>query len=240
MNLLKNVDGEWDGPAKGFVRQDLDTIQRTINQIIQQISTLTAEAAVPPAVLSAANTPTTFHDLAGQSEFLRSVATKPGSGLTGKGTITDPLGFNGSSALISQTFTISIVQMQTLHSVPAIIVPGVPGQVIMAVSVGFHVAQSTQFSSNVNCTVRFDTIATDYTSSLALIQGGLTPGVQVDLWAWSLMPNVGGAGVINQTTLGNPPERGKGIVLRGNVDSGIGPIQPGRTQITGAIAYYLV
>lgn len=94
MNLIKNVDGSWDY-SKGRVRQDFDTIQRTINQLQAALIALQTQVnnipPPPPAVISSANTPTTF-----DSDFLRSVATVPLSGLTGKGTITDPLGFDGS------------------------------------------------------------------------------------------------------------------------------------------------
>lgn len=90
MNLVKNVEGDW-AQSKLKVRQDLDTIQRTINQLIAQVTAIQAAVPTPPAVISSANTVTTFDD-----NFLRSVATVPLSGLTGKGTITDPLGFGGA------------------------------------------------------------------------------------------------------------------------------------------------
>ncbi len=93
MQLIKNVDGTW-GYSKQRVRQDLDTIQRTVNQLQATLLALKTQVntplPTPPAVVSSANTVTTFDD-----DFLRSVATVPLSGLTGKGTITDPLGFNG-------------------------------------------------------------------------------------------------------------------------------------------------
>lgn len=93
MNLIKNVDGDpkvW----KGKVRQDLDVIQRTINALIAQVNAIVIPTPTPPAVVSSANTVTTFDD-----DFLRSVATVPLSGLTGKGTITDPLGLSLTGAV---------------------------------------------------------------------------------------------------------------------------------------------
>lgn len=101
MNLIKNVDATWDA-SKGRVRQDLDTIQRTFNGLQAQLDALTKRfntaAPVPPAVISAANTVTTF-----EGDALRSVATVPHGGLVGNGTITNPLGVSvdGSTVTIN-------------------------------------------------------------------------------------------------------------------------------------------
>lgn len=85
MNLIKNVTGSWD-QAKQLVRQDLDTLQRTVNDIIAKINAPVPEVPIPPAVISSANTVTTF-----EGDSLTSVAVKPDSGLAGSGRITDPL-----------------------------------------------------------------------------------------------------------------------------------------------------
>ncbi len=235
MNLMKNVDGSWD-QAKDKLRKDLDTIQRNLNNVVSQINAPTVAASVPPANITAANTPTTF-----SGKYLQSVALVPNSGLYGNGTLTNPLGFLGSGALVTTGFTLSITQMQTLNSIPAILAPGIPNQVLQFISVAFHSAQTTQFSSNVSGTIRYDTLTTDYSAPLTVVMGGLTPGVQVDFWSWTLL-NVGGGGtpVVQISTPGNPTQMGKGIVLHGSTDSGIGPVQAGRTQITGAVTYYAV
>jgi len=233
MNLLKNVDGDWHGDARQYVRQDLDTIQRTINALIAQVNAIKTPTPVPPAVLSSANSVTTFG-----AEFLRSVATKPGGGLVGNGTVTNPLGLGQSSALVSSTFVITIAQMQTLHSIPISLVSGVAGKTILPVSIGFHTAQITQFSVDVSGKIRWAGFATDISGTMNLVYGGLTPGVQVDGWAFATMPD---AAVGNARSFApGTPIQGVDLVVLGSVDSGIGPIQPGRTQITGAVAYYLV
>ncbi len=97
MNLIKNVNGGWD-LSKELVRQDLDTIQRTINQILAQINAPVTPTPAPPAVISSANTvtvPTT--------DFLTTVATLPTGALTGDGTITKPLGvqIDGSTITVN-------------------------------------------------------------------------------------------------------------------------------------------
>lgn len=89
MNLIKNVDGDWT-QSKSRIRQDLDTIQRSINQILAQINTPVAATVVPPATISSANTVTTYGSTA-----LTSVAVKPGSLITGNGKITNPLDMPG-------------------------------------------------------------------------------------------------------------------------------------------------
>lgn len=60
MNLIKNTTGV--GSAE-YVRQDLDTIQRTINQILAQIDAPVTPTPVVKAVISSANKVTTGTDV---------------------------------------------------------------------------------------------------------------------------------------------------------------------------------
>lgn len=95
MKLTKNVDGDWP-TSKQLLRQDLDTIQRNINQILAQINAIEADTPVPPATISSAVTVTTYG-----ADPLTSVATDPRGALLGKGTITDPLAVNVDGSTMS-------------------------------------------------------------------------------------------------------------------------------------------
>lgn len=95
MNLIKNVTGDWEA-SKQKLRSDLDEIQRNINNLTALVTAVTPPVPIPPAVISSANTVTTF-----TGDFLRTVATVPLGGLTGNGTITNPLGFGGLSLVVS-------------------------------------------------------------------------------------------------------------------------------------------
>ncbi len=99
MNLIKNVSGDWD-TSKQKLRADLDEIQRNVNQILARINAPVTPTPVPPAVISSANTVTTFG-----AAPLTSVAVKPGSHITGNGIITNPLDFNGVSLNIAGGLT---------------------------------------------------------------------------------------------------------------------------------------
>lgn len=99
MNLIKNVDGDW-AQSKLRIRQDLDTIQRNINQILAQINAPEPAVEVPPATISSANTVTTY----GTSP-LTSVAVKPGSLITGNGRITTPLDMPGVNVAAAGALT---------------------------------------------------------------------------------------------------------------------------------------
>lgn len=87
MNLIKNVDADWN-TAKGRVRQDLDTIQRNYNALQAQLDALSkvvnTPAAVPAATIAANNRVTVP-----TGDFLSTVAV--GAGLTGDGRVTNPL-----------------------------------------------------------------------------------------------------------------------------------------------------
>lgn len=99
MNLIKNVDGDWT-QSKTKIRQDLDTIQRNINQILAQINAPEPEEEVAPATISAINTVTTY-----TGTPLTSVAVKPGSLITGNGIITSPLDMPGVNVATAGALT---------------------------------------------------------------------------------------------------------------------------------------
>lgn len=217
MNLIKNVDGDWS-IAKERVRQDFDKVQRNFNDLQAQFAALLKQvntpAVVPPAVITSANTVTTF-----DADFLRSVATKPGSGLTGKGTVTDPLGLNaavtvaaagalsgdGTSgsplavkvdgvtvtinggnqlAMLSQvvyvaTLELTPVGINSLDTIPQIIIPAVPSRLILPIAGIFQGIQQQSYnlarSGNLIYTSQpGTTISQSFTTSLNAIQSPTT------------------------------------------------------------------
>lgn len=54
MNLINNETGSWD-QSKNFLKSDLDTIQRTINQLQAQVNAIPAVTPTPPAVIASSN-----------------------------------------------------------------------------------------------------------------------------------------------------------------------------------------
>lgn len=151
MNLVKNVTGSWDS-AKDLVRQDLDTIQRTINQILAQINTPGAAAASRPATISPENFVTTYG-----SDPLTVVAIAPGELMTGNGTITNPLKIMG---LTDATLTVS--QIKTLNSVPIelIAAPG-PSKLIRVWKVTYrYISGASGFGNNPNTQLVYGTTTT--------------------------------------------------------------------------------
>ncbi len=127
MNLTKNVSGTWE-QMKNYLRADLDTIQRQVNQILGQINAPVVPDKVPPPILSAANTATVFG-----KNFLTSVSLAPNSGLSGSGTVLDPLQATSAGAQLLLR-TLSSAECRTLNSVPIEILPAVPSTTYVAVA----------------------------------------------------------------------------------------------------------
>lgn len=87
MNLVKNVDGEWVR-AREHVRQDLDTIQRTVNQLQATLAALTTQVNTPVAKAPATIRPD-GRVITHTGDYLTSVAAI--GALTGNGTPSNPL-----------------------------------------------------------------------------------------------------------------------------------------------------
>ncbi len=138
MNLIQNVKGPWE-TAKQLVRQDLDTIQRTVNQILGQINAPDAAAVVRPAIISPSFRVTVYG-----SDPLTTVAV--GDGLIGNGTAIDPVSVDIVRAV---TLTIGNAAIGTLFSVPVEIIAAPPaGYVIRVFDLFVRTRVGTGWGSN--------------------------------------------------------------------------------------------
>jgi hypothetical protein len=121
--------------------------------------------------------------------------------------------------------------MESLNSIPFVILAAIAGVIHVPVMCLMTTQQQRAFGANVTGTLRYDTIATDIAGPVTVVQGGLTPGVVVQFYENAVLQNWSMASTLNPTN--------KAIVLRGQVNTADGGAAgaPDINQITGILYY---
>lgn len=126
-------------------------------------------------------------------------------------------------------FSITAGQMQTLNSAPVTILTGVANKRIVPIYVATHTQQNVQYTNNVICSLRYSGRIADITTGGTLVIG-TTPGTHD--WYRGMIP-------ATYSPAGDIVPTGISVVLRGDVDSGIGG-GTNQSFITGTFLYALV
>lgn len=158
MNLIKNVDGPWE-MAKQRIRQDLDTIQREVNQLRGMIVAPTTEDVLPATITQGGRVITYG------GKGLTSVAIS--YGLKGSGTPASPLYVLNPVNIVSGIITLADIN----NNNTILLVDAVSNRVHIPLWIAFHAIQVGAFATSRALIVKYNsatgpTLAT--TSNIAV------------------------------------------------------------------------
>ncbi len=258
LTFLLNSSGvqKWNPDIYSILNQLIFAVQQSQNVVVNKIPSNASTIVVGNALSGDGSSATPLNvnvdgttvDVNGSNQLESLVVTDPAGALNGNGTPASKLAvsvdgttiqINGSNQLISipvgapiltQTFTLSLGQMQTMSSSPVSVIPGVGGQKVVPIATVHKSHMFHQFNQNVIGTLRYSGIAVDLLSMGLIVQGGLTPCTSVDYY---------GTGIAVSAATVNSNPIGLGIVIKGSVDAAIGFCATGGDQVTGTI-YYVV